>query len=69
MHRIHGFRVVVGGIATCLAVAPVFAQTDGARDVPARTLPIPSTVSPEIQRALATPIPEPGETKPNGQAG
>ncbi len=60
----HHISAITACIATCLAVAPAVAQTDGSRDVPARTLPIPSTVSPEIQRALATPIPENWDSPP-----
>jgi acetyl esterase/lipase len=54
-------------------VALAFAMTVGeaqqtapdAREVPARMLPVPSTVSPELQQLLAAPIPGNWNTPPN----
>lgn len=51
---------VVCGAASGAAQAP-----PGGREVPARALPAPSTVSPELQRLLAAPIPETWNTPPN----
>lgn len=57
--------MLIVGIAVCLVGVPVLAQTDGAREVPARTLPVPTTVSPEIQQAIAAPIPDNWDSPPS----
>ena len=51
---------VASGAATGAAQTP-----SGGREVPARQLPAPRTVSPELQRLLAAPIPETWNTPPN----
>ena len=67
-HRTH--RTVLA--LACAAAAVLFAVTMGQaqttapspREVPARTLPVPDTVSPEMQQLLAAPIPENWDTPP-----
>ena len=50
--------------AAFLAVAPAaFAQTLAPRDVPARGIPVPTDVSPELQRLIAAPL-RPGWNTP-----
>ena len=55
----------------CTLVPYLFAATEGSvqttpapRQIPARTLPMPNTVSPEIQQLLSTPIPDNWNTPP-----
>jgi len=55
----------------CTLVTLLFAATEvsvqttpGPRQIPARTLPTPNTVSPEIQQLLSTPIPDNWNTPP-----
>src|SRR5262252_4086143 len=45
--------------AAVVANAPAFAQTAtvGAREVPARSVPVPDTVSPQMQKIIAAPLP------------
>ena len=44
-------------IAFAVAVsAHAFAQTPPAREVPARSIPVPETVSPQLQRIIGAPI-------------
>jgi monoterpene epsilon-lactone hydrolase len=68
-----------GALATMLSQAPAAAQTasNGGAEVPARTLPAPETVSPQIQKLIAAPLrpgwdvlPKTGEEwKPISEAG
>jgi acetyl esterase/lipase len=53
-------REVVGGTLAAAALAtwpPVARAADGPREVPARSLPVPTTVSPELQAVIARPLP------------
>jgi len=58
---------LIAGFLSCLAVAaaaPAFAQT-GARDMPARSVPVPDTVSPQMQKIIAAPLPPTWNVIPN----
>jgi monoterpene epsilon-lactone hydrolase len=68
-----------GALATMLSQAPAAAQSasNGGAEAPARTLPVPETVSPQIQKLIAAPLrpgwdvlPKTGEEwKPVSEAG
>src|ERR1700736_3951945 len=46
------------GLALALVAAShAGAQTAGARDMPARSVPVPDTVSPQMQKIIAGPLP------------
>jgi len=55
-----GFSYVLGIVAAAIVVAvpPSFAQTapPGPRDLPARSVPVPDTVSPQMQKIIAAPL-------------
>ena len=67
------------GLAAALACAPALAETasNGGAEVPARKLPVPETVSPQVQKLIAAPLrpnwnvlPKTGEEwKPISEAG
>src|SRR5215468_11412045 len=55
-----GFSWTVCLITAAIVVAPLaFAQTPapGTREVPARSVPVPDTVSPQMQKIIAAPLP------------
>ena len=56
----HRFAASIVGIATAitLATSPAIAQAPapGPREMPARTIPVPDTVSPQIQKLIAAPL-------------
>ena len=55
-----GFSWTVCLITAAIVVAPLaFAQTPapGTREVPARSVPVPDTVSPQMQKVIAAPLP------------
>jgi acetyl esterase/lipase len=52
-----------------LVVASPLAFAQGARDVPAKNLPIPETVSPQIQKQIAAPLTPTWNVIPNTAAG
>ncbi len=49
-------------IALVAAVGPAIAQGRGVRDLPAREVPLPSHVSPELREIIAAPVPPLGRT-------
>src|SRR5215831_21340289 len=53
--------------AIAVAALPAFAQTaaPGAREVPARSVPVPDTVSPQMQKIIAAPLPATWNVIPN----
>src|SRR5262249_60073942 len=53
--------------AIVVAAAPALAQTPapGAREVPARSVPVPDTVSPQMQKIIAAPLPPTWNVIPN----
>ena len=77
--KVYSHIAIALGLAAALAVAPAFAETpsNGGFEVPARTLPVPETVSPQVQKLIAAPLrpgwdvlPKTGEEwKPISEAG
>jgi len=49
-------NLTVFAVLLALPVQALLAQTLAPRDVPAKSLPVPNTVSPEIQRQIALPL-------------
>ena len=62
---------VVFFVAIAVAAIRVFAQTPALapRDVPARSLPVPTTVSPEMQQLIAAPLRQNWSTPPTTPEG
>ena len=53
-------------LSVAVAAPPAFAQTaSGAREVPARSAPAPDTVSPQMQKIIAAPLPPTWNVIPN----
>ena len=53
IHRIPVLRMIGLATLTMALTSPSWSQTGAVRTIPARTLPTPSTVSPEMQKAIA----------------
>ena len=51
-----GLACVAAAIALSATVAIAQAPTQGAREVPAKTVPVPDTVSPQMQKLIAAPL-------------
>ena len=63
-----GYSWALGLTAAAMVVAapPAFAQTaPGTRDLPARSVPVPDTVSPQMQKIIAAPLPATWNVIPN----
>src|SRR5262245_12863976 len=58
-------------VAVALAATCLFAQTPALspRDVPAHSLPVPTTVSPELQQLIAAPLRQNWDTPPTTAEG
>jgi monoterpene epsilon-lactone hydrolase len=59
MTRVTNFALILGAIACAafpLRHAAAQSATPAAREVPARTLPVPGTVSPQMQAVIARPV-------------
>ena len=54
----HGSNLTTAAVAFFLAVMPAAAQTSvpGAREIPARSIPVPDTVSPQMQKLIGAPL-------------
>src|SRR5215470_17492082 len=50
------FRCSLAVACAIAAVSQAMAQTPPAREVPARSIPVPETVSPQLQRIIGAPI-------------
>ena len=48
-------KLLLTALMTLCALPTIFAQTLSPREVPAKSLPVPTTVSPEIQKQIAAP--------------
>ena len=53
MNRLHFILLAISVVSF---LTTVIAQTPGPRDVPARTIPVPATVSPQMQKMIAAPL-------------
>ena len=62
------FAITSATVAAAAVLVGEAQTPQNGREVPARVLPAPSTASPEMQRLLATPIPETWDSPPNTPA-
>ena len=69
MHNPYTVRAATAAILMLLAPAAMAQTTLAPREVPAKTIPVPTDVSPQLQAVIAQPLPSGWNTPPTTPAG